>query len=110
MVLEGLARDWEVSCITRSPDKVLNSHQSAKRLSANLVDPLNSGTLRKTYQDADVVVFGLNIDCVDWDPFMVDTLAVTLEALAALERKPTLISPVMSMHLGARLAFLSGKM
>jgi len=56
-------------------------------------DPLNSEGLAEAYEGADFVVFGLNVDYANWDPFMVDALQATLDALAALKTSPTLLFP-----------------
>ncbi len=93
MASEGLMRGFEVVCVTRSPKEVMNAHKNVKNLSAVQVDPLNSKKLKEIFHGADAVVFGLNVDYADWDPFMIDALGATLEALADLERKPALLFP-----------------
>lgn len=94
MALEMTAQGEALKLVVRSPEKLPPSLKDQSNVEIlQDIDVMNINDLVKVFTGAGNVVFALNVDYTQWDPFMVHALSATLEALSRLEDKPKLIFP-----------------
>lgn len=93
LAAQALVGGHSVTAISRSPNDLRLRHGDHPGLTARKANSKSVATLSECYAGADVVVFALNAPYEDWDPFMVQTLAATLAAIATLTPKPRLVFP-----------------